>query len=166
MSVQNELEVLERYKQAYAKNPTPAMERIIEKQKKRVVDAVNEVKSKVKLTPAEMKEVEVLEMYPQMPRATVEYKLTPMEAPALEETVMQGEKVAKKRGDLPRLRKNVLVDIEKYRSTIGIPARTLTRMIREAETGREATVLKLAKELMDKYEDKYKEAMKKSKSKN
>jgi hypothetical protein len=86
--------------------------------------------------------------------------------PAVEETVMTGEKVAKRRGDLPRLRKNVLIDIEKYRSTIGIPSRTLTRMKREAGMGRESTVLKLAKELMDKYEGKYKQAIQKSKSKN
>jgi hypothetical protein len=168
-SVKAELKSLDMYKAKYAEKPTTALERIIKKQQERVLKAVlqeNEKKKTTKLMPAQMKEPEVIEMMPQMPPTIIEYKLTPSEMPAVEETVMMGEKVAKKKGDLPRLRKNVLIDIEKYRSTIGIPSRTLTRMKREAETGRESTVLKLAKELMDKYEGKYKEAMRKSKSKN
>jgi hypothetical protein len=166
-SVKAELKSLDMYKAKYAEKPTPALERIIKKQQERVLKAVlqeNEKNKTSKLMPAQMKEPEVIEMMPQMPPTIIEF--TPSEMPAVEETVMMGEKVAKKRSDLPRLRKNVLIDIEKYRSTIGIPSRTLTRMKREAETGRESTVLKLAKELMDKYEGKYKEAMKKSKSKN
>jgi len=172
-SVKAELKSLDMYKAKYAEKPTASLERIIKKQQERVLKAVlqeNEKKKTTlgtsKLMPAQMKESEVIEMMPQMPPTIIEYKLTPSEMPAVEETVMMGEKVAKKRSDLPRLRKNVLIDIEKYRSTIGIPSRTLTRMKREAETGRETTVLKLAKELMDKYEGKYKEAMRKYKGKN
>jgi hypothetical protein len=119
-----------------------------------------------KLTPAQPPKLKVKELMPLVVKSIEPVKMTPKEAPVIEEVVMTGEKVATKRSDIPRLRKNVLADIEKFRSTIGIPQRTLTRMIREAETGREATVLKLAKELSDKYEAKYKEAMKKSKSKN
>jgi len=168
-SVKAELKSLNMYKMKYEEKPTQALERIIKKQQERVLKAVlqeNE-KKRMSLKPSKMDmpvETE-LESMPEMPTGTV-YKLIPSEMPELEETVMMGEKVAKKKGDLPRLRKNVLIDIEKYRSTIGIPSRTLTRMKREAGMGRESTVLKLAKELMDKYEDKYKEAMKKSKSKN
>ena len=160
-TVKNELEVLERYKMAYEKNPTPAMERIIEKQKKRVIETISTNRPKTKLTPTEMKEVETLQLYPTEPAKLVEYKLTPSEMPAVVETVMKGEKVPKKRGDLPRLRKNVMADIERLSRTVGINLNSLGRMRRQAETGREATVLKLAKELMDKYEPKYDAMMKK-----
>lgn len=139
-----ELATLDFYKKQYEKKPTAALERIIKKQQARVTEAVNiENKTKVKeLTPNEPLQINVI-------------KMEPVKMPELEITVMEGEKVKKSRSEIPRLRKKLLNDITRLNKTIGIHGNTMSRMIRQAETGTEKTLLKLVKELQDKYETKY-----------
>ena len=62
---------------------------------------------------------------------------------------------------IKRLRKNLLLDIERLRSTIGLPIRSLDRMKRNAMIGRQPTIMKLTQELQ-KYEIIYDEAIIKS----
>jgi hypothetical protein len=161
--IRNELDVLKKYEEQYKKEPSKSWERIIEKQKKRIINIITEKQltkaqekaKKITFTPTEMKQINVVEKYPEFVRPPIEYELTAEESPMIQEEVVVGEKVAKKRSDLPRLRKNVMADIDKYNINIGIPLNTLRRMRRQAETGQEKTVLKLAKELQEKYESKY-----------
>lgn len=161
-SVKAELSALELYKKKYAEKPTPALERIIKKQGERIKKAVlqeleakKDKQERIVLKPSEAMMPSEFELKPQTPQmAGAVYELTPSKMPDVEMVEMVGEKVATKRGDLPRLRKKLLADIERLRITVGLPSRSIDRMKRNAETGREPTVMKLAQELQ-KYEEKY-----------
>jgi phosphopantetheinyl transferase (holo-ACP synthase) len=146
-SVKAELKSLDMYKMKYEEKPTPALERIIKKQQERVLKAVlqeNE-KKKISLKPSKMDmpvETE-LKPIPEMPTGAV-YKLTPSEMPALEVLEM---KATKSRSDLPRLRKKLIEDIKRLNMVVGIDMRKIGRMMKQVETGRETTVMKLVEEL-------------------
>lgn len=170
-SVKAELSALELYKKKYAENPTPALERIIKRQGERIKKAVvQELEAKkgkqerIVLKPSEAMMPSEFELkptfsYPEKPPMSgAVYELTPSKMPDVEVIEMVGEKVATKKGELGRLRKKLLADIERLKATVGLPSRSIDRMMRNAETGREATVMKLAQELQ-KYEMKYDEVM-------
>ena len=146
-SVNAELKSLDMYKMKYAEKPTPALERIIKRQQERVLKAVLQAneKKRTSLKASKMDEPIITELkpMPEMPTGAV-YKLTSSEMPPLEVTEI---KATKSRGDLPRLRKKLVADIKRLNIVVGIDMRKIGRMMKQAETGRETTVMKLVEEL-------------------
>jgi ribosomal protein S8E len=130
--------------------------------RKKLIAEIDKELNTTKLEQSKPKVIKVKELKPNEIKKIESIIMIPKEEPLLEVIEMTGEKIPTKRSDLPRLRKKLLQDIERLRITVGLPNRSIDRMKRNAETGREPTVLKLAQELQ-KYEKIYNEEMAKRK---
>jgi hypothetical protein len=120
---------------------------------KKLMDSV----ANVTTLPKELKKIETM-----AEETSMKVKTPETSAPTV--ALVSSESTKMKRGELQKLRKKLLDDIERLRMTVGLPSRSIDRMIRNAETGREATVMKLAQEL-EKYEAKYTQLMSKPRPK-
>jgi hypothetical protein len=170
LTPEDEMEYLRKYVAQYKNAPTTINKRTMERQLRNVmaksgVDDAMKMEAKklmdsvanVTTLPKELKKIETM-----AEETSMKVKAPETSAPAV--ALASSESTKMKRGELQKLRKKLLDDIERLRMTVGLPSRSIDRMIRNAETGREATVMKLAQEL-EKYEAKYTQLMSKPRPK-
>lgn len=154
----DEMEYLSKYAKQLVDAPTRINKRIFDRQLKNTLE-------KVGLDMDMLKEIKKITN--SVSNVSIPEKESKQTQPPVVETkkeVVEVKSVAPKMksSELGRMRKKLLADIERLKITVGLPVRSIDRMIRNAESGREATVMKLAEELQ-KYEKKYDGAMAKVK---